>query len=588
MKLIPSFKTMAEKKILLGNEAIAEGAMEAGVKVACAYPGTPSTEVLEYLAEHSKDGVHTQWSVNEKVALETVSGASYSGVRSMAVMKHVGLNVALDPFMTLAYTGVNGGLVVVVADDPGMHSSQNRQDTRHLVRAAKLLGLSPSDSREAKEMTRDAFKISEELKLPVLLHSMTSVSHTSSPVEVGEHKEPGRGEFRKDFERYVMVPQNARKRHPWLIEKQKEIRDFVEETGYNELFMEGDGDKAVVACGSTYKLAQEFKQDHALLKCGTWPVPQEKLKRLLENAGEVVVLEEGDPIVEEQVRCMHENVVGRLSGDLPFSGELPPKRVREILGGEKTRLRKVDENLVKPRPPVMCPGCPHRGTFYVMKEMGVEASPGDIGCYALGFQKPFEMLDTCLCMGASIGQAAGINHSGVDDVYALIGDSTFMHSGITGLVNSVYNQADVTLVILDNHDVAMTGHQPTPLTGVKADGEKGGKVGLEELCRACGADYVKRYDPMDLQETRRVFKKAREKEGVKVLIADSPCIQINKEDIGESHFIDEGKCTSCGACLKLGCPAIYREDGKVRIDDNLCAGCTLCIQVCPRDAVREK
>lgn len=577
---------MGQAKLLLGNEAIAEAALEAGITVASAYPGTPSTEILEYLSNVSKDVFHAEWSINEKVALETAAGASYAGVRALCAMKHVGLNVAMDPFMTLAYTGVRGGLVVVVADDPGMHSSQNEQDSRHLVDAAHLMLFEPSNSQECHDMTLEAFNLSEKLELPVVVRTMTRVAHTATPVVLGEKQPQKKGGFQRDPPRYVMVPAFARERHKILINKQREIMDYVEDSKYNSLELTGEKEVGVVACGSAYNLAKEFGGGCSILKVGTYPIPEKKLRLLASKVEKIIVLEEGDPIVEEKVRCIHKNVVGKISGDLPRDGELLPEVVAKVFGVKPKKLRQNTVPL-PPRPPMLCPGCPHRATYYVLKQTKRDAVIGDIGCYTLGVQKPLGVLDSCLCMGAAVGKAAGLNYAGNKNVYAVIGESTFMHSGITGLINSVYNGAEFILIIFDNHNTAMTGHQPTPLTGVRADGSIGKKIDLVELVKACGVEYVRRYNPRNLSEIKEAFREAEEKKGVRVLIADSPCIMLKGVERGPVHRIDEGLCIKCKACTQIGCPAITEEPDGVKINEILCTGCTICAQICPKKAISE-
>ncbi|HHQ45380.1 MAG TPA: indolepyruvate ferredoxin oxidoreductase subunit alpha [Candidatus Altiarchaeales archaeon] len=582
---------MAGKKLLLGNHALAEGALEAGIGFASGYPGTPSTEIIEYLAGQNVEGLHVEWSVNEKVALETAVGASYSGVRSLCAMKHVGLNVALDPLMTLAYTGVKAGLVIIVCDDPGMFSSQNGQDTRHLVRAAKIMCLEPKDGQQAKEMVVEAFELSEKLGIPVVVKSLTRLSHTTSPVVLGERKKPAAGTFKKDSASFVMIPQNARPRREILFEKQADILKACEESGFNKLTAideaKNNSRRGIIACGTSINLAQEHAKDVPLLECGTWPIPQKNVEEFVKGLDEVVLLEEGDPIVEEEVRVFHKNVLGKLTGHLPLYGELNPECLEVLFEINVPEVREFNHELLAPRPPVFCPGCPHRGTFYVLKKLGAEANMGDIGCYALGVQKPFEVLDTCLCMGAGIGQAAGASHVGVKKSLALIGDSTFLHSGITGLLNSAYNGADITIVIFDNGNIAMTGHQPTPLTGIRANGVKGKPANLSEICRACGAETVLEYDPRKLGETDSTLKKVLQENGVKVVIAKAPCTRIPDFKAGPTHYVDQQACVKCGKCLELGCPAIVKDDaGRITIDEVLCVGCTLCAQACSTGAIK--
>ncbi|MBD3261224.1 MAG: indolepyruvate oxidoreductase [Candidatus Altiarchaeales archaeon] len=481
------------------------------------YPGTPSTEVIEYLLKHSPNR-HIQWSVNEKVALETSAGACLSGVRSLCVMKHVGLNVAADPLMTLPYTGVSAGLVLVVADDPGMHSSQNEQDTRHYLEAAKTLGLEPKNPQEAYDMTCEAFRVSEELDLPLILRTNTQTAHTAAKVTVGEPRNPPEGAFRKDIERSVMIPQNARPARRNLQGKQKKINEYVEHTKYNHIAY-GDSDTGVVAEGHTVNMACEFAgKKHSIMSIGTWPPPREKLTEFTGKHKKIIVFEEGDPLLERQINCLCDNVKGRLSGDLPLWGELLPRHAAQALEVDYRGTRRLKKQ-APPRPPTLCPGCPHRGTYEALRKLGVDNIAGDIGCYSLGAQKPYEAMHTLLCMGAGINQAAGMNHVGVEQPVAVVGDSTFLHSGLTGLLNAAANHADMVLIIFNNHSTAMTGHQPTPLRGA-------GKIKLEGICKMLGADYVKTYDPRDHEETPTQIKKALKKQGLKVLIADAPCLFV--------------------------------------------------------------
>jgi indolepyruvate ferredoxin oxidoreductase alpha subunit len=579
--------SVSVRKLLLGNEAIAEAALESGICVAAAYPGTPSTEIMEHLASVSRGKFHAEWSVNEKVALETCAGASYSGVRSLCAMKHVGLNVAMDPFMTLAYTGITGGLLLVVADDPGMHSSQNEQDSRHLVGAAKLMCFEPANSQEAHDMVLEAYSLSEKLELPMVLRTMTRVAHTATPVTLKARKSHTPASFIKNSQKYVMVPAFARERHKWLLSKQKEFADYAENSPFNSLETTGKEETGIVACGSAYNLAREYGKNCAILKCGTWPVPEKKLLTLASKVKKIIVLEEGDPIVEKTVRCLHKNVRGKLTGDLPMDGELLPEHVMKALGVHAKALRKISITLPS-RPPMLCPGCPHRATYHVLKQMDRDAVCGDIGCYTLGVQKPLGVLDTCLCMGASINKAAGMYYAGNKKVYAVIGESTFIHSGITGLMNSVYNGAEYILIIFDNHNTAMTGHQPTPLTGLRADGSTGKAMNLEQICKACGVEYVRRYDPKNLHDVKDAFREAEDKKGVRVLIADSPCIMYKNIPRGPPQIVDQERCIKCKACLQLGCPALAEESGRIRINEVLCIGCSICAQVCPKKAITAK
>ncbi|MBN2015080.1 MAG: indolepyruvate oxidoreductase [Candidatus Altiarchaeota archaeon] len=516
---------MTERRLLSGNEAIARGAIDAGISIATSYPGTPSTEILEYIAANA-DGIHAEWSVNEKVALETAIGASYSGVRAICSMKHVGVNVAADPLMTLAYTGVKGGLVLVAADDPGMHSSQNEQDSRHYVKAAKILCLEPCDSQEAYDMSKEAFNISEETKLPIMLRTMTRISHTSSPVNVEKAEKKKKPSLEIDAREWVMVPANARVRHKVLNEKQPLLRELSEGSRFNKVVKKGNEKKGIIAFGSAYNYVGEFYDGRsALLRVSTYPFPMKMINEFLEDLEKVIVLEEGDPLLEEAVRCLHSNVHGRLNGEVPLEGELTPEIAAKVLGKGTPGEKKPGIDL-PPRPPRLCPGCPHQSLYNALKKVETSIITGDIGCYTLGVR--FGTLHTCLCMGAGISQAAGISHTGIGKVAAVIGESTFLHSGITALMNAVYNKANMLVIIMDNSAVAMTGHQPTPLTGVTATGDMGGKITLEEIVKSCNVASVDVVDPYKEVEVEKLLRKRLDEKGVKVVISRGPCIIIKK------------------------------------------------------------
>lgn len=573
-----------DKKVLFsGNEAIARGAIESGVGVATAYPGTPSTEILEYIAANSKE-IHAQWSVNEKVALETAVGASYSGLRAICSMKHVGVNVAADPLITLAYTGVKGGLLIVAADDPGMHSSQNEQDTRYYSSFAKILCLEPCSSQEARDMTVEAFRISEETGLPVMLRTLTRVAHTSSPVALGVIRKTKKPHLNIKPKEWVMIPAHARVRHRILNDKQKELLAISENSEFNKI-VEGDGGVGVIACGSAFNYVMEFHDnDFSVLKISTYPLPIKLIRKFLKDKEKIIVFEEGEPFVEDIIRCNHGFVVGRRSGDVPLTGELTPEVVSGVLEKKNTEGRETDMRLPV-RPPVMCPGCPHRSLYVALKKAKPTVVTGDIGCYTLGVQPPLGVLNTCLCMGAGIGQAAGMSHSGIDGVAAVIGESTFLHSGITSLMNAVYNKADILVIILDNSTVAMTGHQPNPATGVTARGDKTRKISIEDVCKGCGVDSVTVVDPYDIRNSGKVIQDKISSSGVNVIVSRRPCVILKGVSRGTPYMVDPGECTGCGKCFEVGCPAIS-FDGKAQINADLCRGCGTCAAVCPFGAIK--
>ncbi|OYT55117.1 MAG: indolepyruvate ferredoxin oxidoreductase subunit alpha [Candidatus Altiarchaeales archaeon ex4484_2] len=576
---------MGKKVVLSGNESIARGALESGITLATGYPGTPSTEILEYIAAKAGRDVHAEWAVNEKVALETAVGASYSGVRALCCMKHVGVNVAADPLVTLAYTGVRGGLVLVAADDPGMHSSQNEQDSRFYAKFAKIPLLEPSDAGEARDMVRDAFILSEKTGLPVMLRTLTRVSHTSEPVEFSPVKKQKKPKLDVNRREWVMVPAYARVRHKILNQKQGKLIKYSEESGYNNV-VKGGGELGVIASGVCFSYAMEFHQgDYSVLKIGSYPLGEKLLKNFLEGKKEILVLEEGEPFVEDQVRCLHPNVKGKRTGDIPLEGELTPEIVSLALG-RKQVINQGSGIKLPQRPPVMCPGCPHRGSFYALKQNQPLIVTGDIGCYTLGVQKPLEALDTCLCMGASIGKAAGMSHSGAESVAAVIGESTFLHSGITSLMSAAYNQANILVLILDNSSVAMTGQQPTPATGVNIRGERTKKISIEEVCRSCGVDSVDVINPYRVGEMKELIGKRLGQDGVRVIVARAPCVMLGGVFGGDRYVV--GDCNACRKCLELGCPAISFDEKEHRAAiSHLCIGCGVCAQICPFDAIKK-
>jgi indolepyruvate ferredoxin oxidoreductase, alpha subunit len=513
---------MSKKELLSGNDAIGRGAIEAGISYAASYPGTPATEILEYLAEHFEGEV--DWSLNEKIALESAIGASYAGKRAICSMKHVGLNVASDPLMTAPYLGVKGGLVIAVADDPGAYSSQNEQDTRIYSRFAKIPCFEPSDGQEAKDMVIMGFELSEKFGVPVIVRSLTRVSHGMSPVEIGTPREPNKLSLKKDPEHLLATPSNVIRLHKVLVEKQPELVKWGESAGLNKVF-KNKQKKGIIACGIAYNYGKEHTPDYAFLKIGYYPFPETLIADFVKDLDEVWVLEEGEPIIEEITRRYSRNVKGKLSGELNRVGELGP----DCFSGSCTKPVSDSSKPMFPiRPPVLCPGCGHRETYKALNAAKPGFVTGDIGCYTLGANPPLSAMDTCLCMGASISQATGIAKQGVKRVAAAIGDSTFLHAGIPALINAVYNKANITVVIMDNDSTAMTGHQPTPLTGITAKGEQGGKIVLEDLCKACGATTVEVVEPFEGKKTQTIFEQALGSEGVHVIIARHPCVLVTQ------------------------------------------------------------
>ncbi|TYP00327.1 indolepyruvate ferredoxin oxidoreductase alpha subunit [Geothermobacter ehrlichii] len=580
-----------KKELLSGNEAIARGAYEAGVRVASAYPGTPSTEILENIVRYPR--IDASWAPNEKVALEVAIGASFGGARALVTMKHVGVNVAADPLFTLSYTGVRGGLVLVTADDPELHSSQNEQDNRHYARAAKLPMFEPADSQEALEMTRLAFEVSERFDTPVMLRTTTRISHSKSVVTVGEPlPELPATSIEKNPPKFVMLPGNARKRHLFVEERMRQLSEWAASQDFNRI-EEGKGDIAIITSGVAYNYAREVFPDASILKLGmVHPLPKKLIAEFASRFERVVVIEELDPFIEEQVRAMGIDVCGK--DRLPLCGELTPGRIRQaLLDGEAPPVAKQAENL-PPRPPNMCPGCPHRGVFLALNRLQAYVT-GDIGCYTLGFMPPLSAMDTCICMGASIGNAAGLSRVLADEerkkVVAVIGDSTFLHTGVNGLMEMVYNGGAGTVVILDNRITAMTGRQDNPGSGFTLKGEDVPAVDLEQLCRSLGIEHVRVIDPYDLELTRKTLQEEMAREQVSVIITRRPCMLMKRQKVAlrPPLHVDPDKCVGCRACLKLGCPAIQwdataGEKGQARIDSLICVGCAVCEQMCKFEA----
>jgi len=573
--------------LLSGNEAIARGAWEAGARLGSGYPGTPSSEILPALRDLG--GVYVEWSVNEKVALEVAAGASIAGARAVVTMKHVGLNVAADPLFTLSYTGVEGGLVIITADDPSMHSSQNEQDNRNYARAARLPMLEPSDSREAREMTMRAFELSEQFDTPVLVRPVTRICHSDGLVEVGPRREVElRGSLAPSPEKYVMVPAHARRRRIAMSERTQRLMEFAEETDLTREEM-ADDSLGIVSSGVAYQYAKEVFPEASFLKLGlVWPLPPERIGRFAGRVERLYVVEELDPYLAEQIRALGIEVQ---PVDERFRiGELTPGRVREMISGEPPPESEPDEDL-PPRPPTLCAGCPHRGVFTALRKLKAYVT-GDIGCYTLGTLPPLEALHTCLCMGAGIGQAHGIQKIRGHEapVVAVIGDSTFTHSGITGLVNITYNAGVSTVVILDNRTTAMTGGQVHPGVGETLSGMPGRELDFERLARAIGVEDVRTVDPYDLEATETALREAMASPEPSVVIARRECVLIARER-EPAPELDEEACIRCGRCLSIGCPALSGvDDGGERplpqIDLAMCTGCLMCAQVCPVNALR--
>jgi len=603
------------KRLLSGNEAIALGAYHAGISVAAAYPGTPSTEILENLAQ--LPGPYVEWSTNEKVAMEVGLGASYGGVRTLVSMKHVGLNVAADPFFAASVTGVRGGLVVVSCDDPGMHSSQGEQDNRHFARFAKVPMLEPSDSQEAYDLMPIAFQLSEEFDTPVMVRTTTRISHCKGVMEIDEAAswQPKRAHFIRELDKFVMVPSNARKRRPLMEERIAKLALWVENFPKNEMIIQSKK-LGIIAFGAAYQYAREVFKNASFLKLlTTYPLPTQLITDFSRQVETLVVVEELDPFVEEQVKAMGLKVrgkefvppIGELTTDILEDGA---RRVGLLKNGRKALPQKETQVELPVRPPILCAGCPHIATTFVLRRLGFyrhlsppQADEGgklpaglrqggiiatsDIGCYTLAVYPPLLALDTCACMGASIGQALGLEKAGVPNkIVAVIGDSTFVHSGITGLVDMVYNQGSGTVIILDNDTTAMTGHQGHPGTGISARGEKVTKVDLELLCRGLGVRDVNVVDAFEVAEIERTLRRCVEIEEPSVIIARGPC-PLKERVAGTPFTIDAEQCDGCATCLRLGCPALIREGDKAGIDQTQCVGgaCGVCLQICPREAI---
>ena len=577
------------KKLLLGNAAVAQGAYEAGVKFVSSYPGTPSTEITECMATYPAEDVFVEWAPNEKVAAEAVVGAAIAGGRAMSCCKHVGLNVMADAIFTDSYIGVNGGAVFCVADDPGMHSSQNEQDSRHYARAAKIPMLEPSDSSECLNFTKLAFDLSEQFDTPVFVRLSTRVSHSQSLVEVGEREEHAVKPYEKNIPKHVMMPAMAKARHVLVEERTKKLIEYAETSALN--VREDNGAKiGVITAGIAYEYAKEALGNQVnYLKLGmVWPIAANLIRDFVASCDKVYVIEELDPFIENECRALGLDVCGK---DLfTMLGEYTPAMIRSVVLGENGPACTNPEEVLPNRPPVLCPGCPHRGTFYVLKKLGLTVS-GDIGCYTLGAVAPLASVDTTICMGASISAAHGMakvqGPAFNKKLVSVIGDSTFMHSGITALSDIVYNKGTNTVIILDNSITGMTGHQDNPTTGKTIRGEATRQVDLIKLCGALGIEHVTVCDPFDVKAFEKIVREETARDDVSVIIAQRPCALLKSVKY-EGHCEITEACRKCKVCMKLGCPAIsVHDDGTVHIDATQCNGCGLCVGVCPFSAIRK-
>lgn len=567
------------KQLMLGNAAVARGLYEAGCSVASSYPGTPSTEITEEAAKY--DAIYCEWAPNEKVAMETAFGACLAGKRSFCGMKHVGLNVAADPLFTISYTGVNAGMVIAVADDAGMHSSQNEQDSRHYAIAAKVPMLEPSDSAEALAFAKRAYEISEEFDTPVILKMCTRVSHSQSLVELGERTEAEKP-YEKNIAKYVMMPGNAIRRHPVVEERTRKLTEFAETCDLNRVEMGGTS-MGVITSSTSYQYVKEvFGDSVSVLKLGMVnPLPVKLILDFASKVDKLVVVEELDSIIEDHCRKLGLKVWGK--NVLPLEGEFSQNLVAAKLGGT-VHTGKTLEDAIPPRPPVMCAGCPHRGLFYTLNKNKCTVL-GDIGCYTLGAVAPLSAMDMTLCMGGSISGIHGFNKARGEETegktVAVIGDSTFMHSGMTGLANIAYNQSNSTVIILDNSITGMTGHQQNPTTGYNIKGDPAGKIDLESLCKAMGFNRVRVVDPYDLKACDQAVKEELAAKEPSVIISRRPCALLKYVKHNAPLAVNKDKCIGCKSCMKIGCPAISIKEGKAWVDNTLCVGCGVCEQLCP-------
>lgn len=572
--------TGIDERLMLGNEAIAQGAWEAGVKVVASYPGTPSTEITEAIAQRPE--VNVQWAPNEKVAAEVAFGASLGGARSMTCMKHVGVNVAADPIFTAAYTGVNGGMVLVVADDPAMHSSQNEQDSRYYARASHIPMLEPADSRECAAFVKLAFNMSEELDTPVFVRLTTRIAHARSVVQVNERSEVALKPYQKDVMKNVMMPGMAKKRHLHVEKRETFLSEAANRMPINVVKMR-ETNVGIITSGACYQYVRDALPYASTLKLGmVYPLPMKLIREFASKVERLIVVEELEGLIEKDIAAAGIAVEGKKYTGI--QGELSVEKLRQVLADEP--MPAAPEAELPPRPPVLCPGCPHRGVFYTFNKLNLRVM-GDIGCYTLAALPPLGAMDACLCMGASIGMASGIERAqgkaASKNTVAVLGDSTFIHSGITSLVDAVYNSEAITVVILDNRITGMTGHQQNPATGRDIHNQPAPQLNLEKLAESCGVKDVTVVDPFDLKAMEQAVRQATSRDEVSVIIARRPCALLDKNARPAAHI--EG-CKNCGACMKLTCPAIERGEGAVSINPALCIGCGMCAQVCPFKAIK--
>lgn len=582
------------KKLMTGNEAIARGAYEAGCTVAAAYPGTPSTEILENTATYPE--IYSEWATNEKVAMEVACGSSIAGARTLAAMKHVGVNVAADPLFTIAYEGVNGGLVVVSADDPGCHSSQNEQDNRWYAIHAKVAMVEPSDSQECKDFTKFAFELSEKYDTPVLMRVTTRVCHSKGLVELGDRGEVGVKPYKKDSGKYIMTPANARARHIIVEEKFKVLKEYANECPLNRIEW-GDRNVGIITGGISYQHAKEvFGANASYLKIGlSYPLPDKLIGEFAQGVEKVYIIEENDPYLETHVKSLGIECAGK--SHVPICGELNPEMIRKaLLPGEEAKLYQPEDK-APARPPVLCAGCPHRGVYYALGKYKDVVVTGDIGCYTLGIVPPLSVTDTVICMGAGISAGIGMEKAfkkggSNSKVFGCIGDSTFFHSGITGLIDAVYNKSAMSIIILDNRITAMTGHQENPGTGRTLMGEEAPVIDIEKIVRAVGVkeENIRVVDPYDLSATEGAIREAYEATEPFVIITKQPCAlikEVQKKRENQFCTVNQENCKKCRMCMKIGCPAISNRNGEIKIERSMCNGCTLCLQVCKFNAIEK-
>ncbi|WP_073250660.1 indolepyruvate ferredoxin oxidoreductase subunit alpha [Shimia gijangensis] len=591
----PEVRSAPTARPLTGNEAIARGVWEAGTKVAAAYPGTPSTEIMENLGTYPSEDMHAQWSTNEKTSLDVAIGASFAGVRAFSSMKHVGLNVAADALMSFSYIGVNGGLVIAVCDDPGIHSSQNEQDTRMFARFAQVPILEPSDGQEALEYTRQAFDLSEEFDTPVVVRATTRLSHTRSAVNVGERQVVEPRGFIEQPSKNVMIPAHARMQHPKVLDRERKLIEAMNTSPLNRIDP-GDRSVGIITSGITYTYVKECLPNATVLKLGvSYPLPETLIRDFCASVGRVIVVEELEPFIEEALLVMGLEVEGKAF--FPRLGEFSPEVLREgfAKAGLMDAPKKTEGFDFAPmiRPPVLCSGCPHTSCFMALRALDMRVA-GDIGCYTLAVVEPLKSMDTCVSMGSSIANAVGMAKAGTETkpIVATIGDSTFLHSGIPPLIDAVYNQANITVFLLDNHITAMTGGQDHPGTGKTLRGDETARVDYVELVKALGVEFVSVVDSYDMAALQHQLREAMEFKGVSVVISNRPCVLDPVKIKGPTFVVDQDNCTACQSCMNLGCPALTWSDNwfegrhKVAIDPNACIGCSLCAQLCTSDSIR--